>query len=103
MHPRRARLLALATVTGIAPGLAHAANSTATPAASPAGVTPRFLGFNNGHFRSTSNTSAWVDYAGINAMRVWAATSDYVSATEPPSYGDHVFTQSDFDAARASF
>ena len=24
-----------------------------------------------------SNTSAWVDYSGVNAFRVWATSSDY--------------------------
>src|SRR5690242_6104703 len=103
MHRRRpttsaAALLAAACAALACTSRASAANSSPTVPAAPAGVTPRFLCFNNGHYRSTSDASAWVDYSGINAMRVWAAANDYVSTTAGPTYGDGVTSQSLFDA-----
>src|SRR3954468_22026372 len=96
----RAGLVVWLATGGVAMA-AGSANGAVSGVAS--GVTPRFLGFNNGHYRSVSDTSAWVDYSGINAMRVWAAENDYLSTTEPAGYGDGVATQAGFDTARASF
>jgi hypothetical protein len=100
-HCRRTAAAVLVGTLAAAP-IVRAANSTAVPSATPAGVTPRFLGFNNGHFRSTSNTAAWVEYSSVNAMRVWASAADYISATEGPTYGDGITTSAQLDAARAA-
>lgn len=94
-------LLTLAAALA-SPSLVWGANSNATPLSAPAGVTPRFLGFNNGHFRSTSNTTAWVDYSGINAMRVWAAANDYENPDDRAPFGDGVASLADFDARKVA-
>ena len=43
----------------------------------PIGVTPRYIGYNMGHYMLGSNTTAWTQYSGVNAYRVWAGPNDY--------------------------
>jgi hypothetical protein len=90
-----------AAVVGVVGGWAMAGSSSVVVSGAAAGVTPEYLGFNNGHYRSGSDTGAWVDYSGMNAMRVWAAASDYTSTTSA-NYGNGVTTQAQFDVDRAA-
>src|SRR5215204_3765060 len=58
----------------------------------PIGVTPRYLGYNMGHYLPNSNTTAWTQYAGVNGYRVWASPNDYEPTDDAAPYGDGVTT-----------
>ena len=112
-HPKRGN--SVATIAAIGAGalaVAMAAEATlgATVAASvtvqntPVGVTPRYIGYNMGHYLPNSNTSAWLEYSGVNAFRFWAASNDYETTTgdDLAPYGDGVTTLQQFDARKAA-
>ena len=67
------------------------------------GVTPLYIGYNSGHYLNGSNTSAWVEYSGVNAFRIFAPSSVY-EPSNPTGLrsGDGIATLSDFDARKAS-
>jgi autotransporter-associated beta strand protein len=76
----RLRRLSVATGTvcaAVSGNTALAATATVTVSQTPVGKTLQYVGFNQGHYMPGSNTSAWVDYSGVNAFRVWATSSDY--------------------------
>ena len=96
------RMLAAATVA-LAPACALAATpATINISAAPIGVTPRYLGFNMGHYLPSSNTTAWLQYSGANAYRVWASANDYEGSDDIAPYGDGVTTQAQFDSRKAA-
>ncbi len=37
----------------------------------PAGRSMRYVGYNQGYFMPGSNVSAWLEYSGVNAVRLW--------------------------------
>src|SRR4051812_9531698 len=83
--------------TGLAASLALAAAAQATlantpisiaPANSSGNVTPRFMGYNMGHYMPGSNTSAWLQYSGANAFRYWAPANDLEPSDDNGYYGD---------------
>ncbi|MDE5962932.1 MAG: carbohydrate-binding protein, partial [Alistipes sp.] len=43
----------------------------ATVRPEPAGRTMRYVGYNQGYFMPGSNVSAWLEYSGVNAVRLW--------------------------------
>ena len=94
---RQLSAAALALAAATRPVLA--ATATVTVNSTTAGVTPRYLGYNMGHYMSGSNTSAWVQYSGANAYRVWANASDY--EPDNPNYGDGVTTLQQFNADKS--
>src|SRR5947208_496401 len=84
----RARLClaAAAAVCAVSP-TAHAVVQNVVVNNNIVGVTPRYLGFNMGHYMPNSNTTAWVQYSGTNAYRVWASANDYEG--DPPTGDDN--------------
>src|ERR1044072_7360574 len=56
---------------------ALAGTATVTVSPTQVGKSLQYTGYNQGHYLPGSNTSAWVDYSGVNAFRVWATSSDY--------------------------
>jgi hypothetical protein len=65
------------------------------------GRSPKYVGFNQGHYMPGSNTSAWVERTGINAMRFWAAPQLYVME-EDIDAGSGVTDIASFDARKAA-
>ena len=101
---RSARLLSCATLAacGLAdPAVSHAASATINISSASIGVTPRYLGFNMGHYMPSSNTTAWLQYSGTNGYRVWVAASDYEGSDDIAPYGDGITTQSGFESRKA--
>jgi hypothetical protein len=68
----------------------------------PIGVTPRYLGYNMGHYMLGSNTTAWTQYSGVNAYRVWAAPTYYEPTDDQAPYGDGVTTLAQFDSRKTA-
>ena len=96
------RLLATACAAVLAPSAtALATTGTVNVSQTQVGVTPLYVGYNQGHYRTGGNTSAWVDYAGVNAFRVWAAPSDY-SPSSAATSGDSITSLSLFEQKKAA-
>ena len=104
-HPRRqhtfifaAALSSLATLTF--PIAARATDISVTSTA--AGVTPMYLGYNQGNYYPGSNTSAWVAYSGVNAFRVWASEGQYELDNQTGLQSSSgINTLSDFESRKA--
>ena len=43
-----------------------------------AGKSMQYVGYNQGYYMPGGNTSAWVEYSGVNSLRVWASLNDYI-------------------------
>ncbi|HEX8524418.1 MAG TPA: DNRLRE domain-containing protein [Tepidisphaeraceae bacterium] len=80
-----------------APACAFGAPATITATNAQVGVTPRFMGYNMGHYMPGSNTSAWTQYSGINAFRYWASPGDYEPTDDAAPFGDGVTSLTTFD------
>src|SRR5688572_5303160 len=98
--PIRRAAAYVACAFAAAPALASTASVTVTSTA--VGVTPRYLGFNMGHYQTGGNTAAWTDYAAPNAYRVWASANEYEMADDDTVWGDGVSTLEQFDARKAA-
>jgi hypothetical protein len=72
--------------------------TTITVSTTAAGTTPQYVGFSQGDYAFNTNTSAWVDYSGANAFRIWSTPSSYPTEVA----GVNVTTQSDFEARKAA-
>jgi autotransporter-associated beta strand protein len=81
---------ALAVLWGGHVGLGATATATVSVVNTPGGVTPRYLGYNMGHYMPGSNTSAWLQYSGVNAYRFWASPGDYEPTDDRSPFGDGV-------------
>ncbi len=79
-----------------------AASATVTLNSTPIGVTPRYLGYNMGHYMPGSNTTAWSNYTGMNAYRFWAPPTDYEPTDDRSPFGDGVSTLAQFDARKVA-
>jgi hypothetical protein len=98
----RRRLLAAACAAVFAPSAtALATTGTVNVSQTQVGVTPLYVGYNQGHYRTGGNTSAWVDYAGVNAFRVWAAPGDYTPGSAATA-GDNITSLSLFEQKKAA-
>ncbi len=106
--PRAGAMLAIAAAVGLGAST-HSANAVVqnvTVNNTVIGVTPRYLGFNMGHYMPNSNTTGWLQYSGTNGYRVWVSANDYEGG--PPTgddsgtYGDGITTQAQFDAQRTA-
>ena len=53
-------------------------NAEVTFTARRAGTSMKYVGYNQGYYLPGSNASAWVEYSGVNSLRVWATLNDYV-------------------------
>ena len=42
------------------------------------GKTMKFVGYNQAYYLPGSNTSGWLEYSGVNSLRVWASMTTYV-------------------------
>lgn len=74
-----------------------------TVSAAVAGKTPLWVGYNQGHFMPGTNTATWVEYAGVNAMRIWASPAYYLPKKDDlPPWGDGVSSLASFNARRAA-
>ena len=38
----------------------------------------QYVGYNQGYYMPGSNASAWVEYSGVNSLRLWATLNEYV-------------------------
>ena len=45
------------------------------------GKTMRYVGYNQGYYMPGGNTSGWLEYAGVNSLRVWTTLNAYVPAS----------------------
>src|SRR4051812_22725803 len=102
MGIRRRRILAAACAAALVSAApVFATTGTVTVSQTQAGVTPAYIGYNQGHYRTNGNTSAWLDYSGVNAFRVWAAPGDYAPSSAATS-GDSITNLTQFDAKKAA-
>ncbi len=42
------------------------------------GKTFKYVGYNQGYFLPGSNTTSWIEYSGVNSIRLWASLNEYV-------------------------
>ncbi len=108
---RRIRQIAAAAMfaMGAGAGVSLAGTATVNVSSTPVGKTLRHVGYNMGHYLPGSNTSAWVDYSGVNAFRVWAASSEYEVAhgagtmrDDLDPWGDGVSSLTSFNDRKAA-
>jgi hypothetical protein len=85
---------------GVTP--ANAASAAVTITNEVVGKTPLHIGYGQGHYIPGSNTSAWVDYSGVNAYRIWTAMSNYEPVDDMAPYGDGVTDITSFDTHKAA-
>lgn len=95
-----ASTLLLSTVF-IRPTSVSAASADVTVYNEVAGKTPLHIGYNQGHYLPGSNTSAWVNYSGVNAYRIWASQSQYEPTDDLTPFGDGVTDITSFDSRKA--
>ncbi len=63
------------------------AETTGTQAATitvknkPAGLSMKYVGYNQGYYFPGSNVSGWIEYSGVNSLRVWASLNAFVPET----------------------
>lgn len=43
------------------------------------GQSMKYVGYNQGYYMPNSNVSGWLEYSGVNSLRVWASLSTYSS------------------------
>jgi hypothetical protein len=101
MAPRRAVLATALSFLLLAPG-ASAATARVDVANEVVGQTPRYIGYNYGHYMPGSNTSAWVERSGVNLFRVWASPSYYEPTDDLAPYGDGVTDLLTFNSRKAA-
>ncbi|HEV9035416.1 MAG TPA: discoidin domain-containing protein, partial [Puia sp.] len=46
------------------------------------GKTMRYVGYNQGYYVPGGNTSGWLEYSGVNSLRVWTTLDSYVPAAD---------------------
>ncbi len=78
-----------------------ATTGTVAVTSTQSGVTPKYVGYNMGHYLPGSNTSAWVEFSGVNAFRVWAA-ANYYEPSNSDTFGDGITNVSQFDSRKAA-
>ncbi|TZF81005.1 discoidin domain-containing protein [Pedobacter sp. BS3] len=64
------------------------------------GKSLKFVGYNQGYYFPGSNVSGWIEYSGVNALRVWTSLNSFVpeSAVE---VNPAIKTVSEFDKRKA--
>src|SRR5262245_20133293 len=67
-----------------------------------AGKTPKYIGYNYGHYMPGSNTSAWIERSKVNCFRVWAGPTYYEPNDDAAPWGDGVTNSTTFEARKAA-
>ncbi|HEV2294397.1 MAG TPA: DNRLRE domain-containing protein [Tepidisphaeraceae bacterium] len=96
---RVALFIAAAGTIGLYGTPVSATSGTVSVSQTHVGITPLHVGYNMGHYLPGSNTSAWVDYSGVNGFRVWASPGDYEPSGD---WGSGVDTLAQFAARKAA-
>lgn len=65
------------------------------------GKTMRYVGYNQGYYMPGGNTSGWLEYAGVNSLRVWTTLNSYVPASAV-QVDNTVTTVDEFDRRKSS-
>jgi hypothetical protein len=81
---------------------ATASTASITVTQNQIGVTPQYIGYNMGHYLPGSNTSAWVDYSGVNGFRVWLSPDNYEPTDDIAPFGDGVTDLASFNARKTA-
>ena len=45
------------------------------------GNTMKYVGYNQGYYVPGSNASGWIEYSGVNSLRIWTTLNSYVPAS----------------------
>ncbi|TDG36007.1 DNRLRE domain-containing protein [Pedobacter changchengzhani] len=45
------------------------------------GKTMKYVGYNQGYYMPGSNASGWIEYSGVNSLRIWTTLNTYVPVT----------------------
>lgn len=45
------------------------------------GASMKYVGYNQGYYVPGSNASGWIEYSGVNSLRVWTTLNSYVPVT----------------------
>jgi hypothetical protein len=101
MIPLRPIIALVAALIVVVTRLATASTATITVSSAQIGVTPQYIGYNMGHYLPGSNTSAWVDYSGVNGFRVWLSPGDYEPTDDIAPFGDGVTDFASFNSRKA--
>ncbi|KQS36782.1 discoidin domain-containing protein [Pedobacter sp. Leaf194] len=60
------------------------------------GNTMKYVGYNQGYYMPGSNASGWIEYSGVNSLRVWTTLNSYVP-TKAVEVDPNLNTVTDFD------
>ncbi len=99
---RRSGAACLAAIAwlALASPSAWAAEGNVTLSSNQVGTTPRYIGYNAGHYMPGSNTSAWVEFSGANAMRLFTSATQYEPIDDLRPFGDGVTSLATFNARK---
>lgn len=67
----------------------------------PVGKSMKYVGYNQGYYMPGSNTSGWLEYSGVNSLRVWASLNAFVPQTAV-QVDTHLSTVEEFDKRKAA-
>jgi hypothetical protein len=101
MNPR-GTLLGIALSSLLLAPTVEAATARVDVTTEVVGQTPRYVGFNYGHYLPGGNTSAWVARSGVNLFRVWASPSYYEPTDDLAPWGDGVTDLNSFNSRKSS-
>lgn len=60
------------------------------------GKSMKYVGYNQGYYMPGSNVSGWIEYSGVNSLRVWTSLNSYVPLSTIQA-GENVQNVEDFD------
>ena len=94
--------LSLVAIAVVAVSPRGAAGAVVSVTGTVIGSTPTYIGYNSGNYFSGSNTTAWVDYSGANAFRIFASAGSFEPTETGLQTGTGISTLADFDARKAA-
>ncbi len=65
------------------------------------GKTMKYVGYNQGYYLPGSNASGWVEYSGVNSLRVWTSLNSYVPLNAV-QVDENISTIEDFDQRKVA-
>ncbi|MGI8908199.1 MAG: DUF7594 domain-containing protein [Candidatus Sumerlaeaceae bacterium] len=94
--------LVLCTTAGLFPISVFGATASVTVENIVAGKTPKYIGYNFGHYMPGSSTSGWLERSGANCLRVWANPSYFEPEDDIAGKGDGVTDSTSFESRKTA-
>jgi len=65
------------------------------------GKSMKYVGYNQGYYLPGSNVSGWIEYSGVNSLRIWTALNTYVPVNAV-QVDDGISDAAEFDKRKAA-